>query len=203
MIRRLLARRASEGKRQNPSLARRANVRKEKVAWIRCMSATRQHKVADLASLMAVRESYRQAGRTLVWTNGCFDLLHTGHIRSLQAASELGDVLVVGVNSDRSVRELKGKGRPILPERDRAEILAAFECVDHVLIFDDTTPVETLQRLQPDVHCKGTEYAPPHGRPIPEKAIVESYGGRVAFLPLIPEHSTTDLIGRVRNLGAS
>ncbi len=134
----------------------------------------------------------------MVWTNGCFDLLHAGHVRSLEAASRLGDVLVVGLNSDSSVRQLKGPGRPLLPEQERAEVLAALECIDHVLVFADTTPTATLQLLQPDVYCKGAEYAPPHGRPIPERAVVEAYGGRVVFLPLLPGASTTDLIDRIR-----
>ena len=145
-----------------------------------------------------VRESYRRAGRTVVWTNGCFDLLHAGHVRSLRAAAALGDVLVVGLNSDESVRRLKGPSRPILPEEDRAESLAALECVDHVLVFPDSTPTAVLGRLRPDVHCKGADYAPPHGRPIPEKAVVEAYGGRVAFLPLVEGVSTTELIRRLR-----
>lgn len=164
------------------------------------MSITRANKVLDLPSLLAVRETYRQEKRTVVWTNGCFDLVHAGHIRSLQAASRLGDVLVVGVNSDESVRQLKGAGRPILSELERAEVLAALECVDHVVIFADPTPAPTLQQLQPEVHCKGMEYAPPHGRPIPERPVVEAYGGRVAFLPLLPGISTTELIGRVRKM---
>jgi rfaE bifunctional protein nucleotidyltransferase chain/domain len=164
------------------------------------MSATRPNKIADLPTLLALRERYRQEQRTVVWTNGCFDLVHAGHIRSLQAASRLGDVLVVGLNSDDSVQGLKGAGRPVLPERDRAEILAALECVDHVLIFAELTPAAVLQQLRPDVHCKGTEYAPPHGRPIPEQALVEAYGGRVAFLPLVAGLSTSNLIDRIRQL---
>src|SRR5262245_10024826 len=135
------------------------------------MSALRTGKVVDLSSLLAVREGCRRAGRTVVWTNGCFDLLHAGHVRSLQAASGLGDVLVVGVNSDESVRRLKGPGRPVLPEADRAELLAALECVDHVLVFGDPTPAPVLEALRPDVACKGAEYAPPHGRPMPERAV--------------------------------
>jgi len=168
---------------------------------MRFMSTTRKNKIVDLPALLSLRQAHRQAKRTVVWTNGCFDLLHAGHIRSLQAASQLGDVLVVGLNSDASVRQLKGEGRPILPALDRAEILAALECVDHVLIFADLTPTATLQLLRPDVHCKGAEYAPPHGRPLPERAVVEAHGGRVAFLPLIAGISTTDVIERIRQLG--
>ena len=136
----------------------------------------------------------------MVWTNGCFDLLHAGHVRSLHAASQLGDVLVVGINSDESVHLLKGEGRPILPQGERVEAIAALECVDHVVVFSEPTPVEILARLQPDVHCKGADYAPPDGKPIPERAVVEAGGGRVAFLPMIPGISTTELIRRIREL---
>jgi D-glycero-beta-D-manno-heptose 1-phosphate adenylyltransferase len=155
-------------------------------------------KVRDLDSLLALRAAHQAASRRVVWTNGCFDLLHVGHTRSLQAAAQLGEVLIVGVNSDASVRRLKGPGRPLLPAVERAELLAALACVDHVLIFDDDTPVAVLEQLRPDVHCKGAEYASPHGRPIPEKAIVEGYGGQVAFLPLVPGLSTTELVRRLR-----
>src|SRR5262249_19881214 len=132
--------------------------------------------------------------------NGCFDLVHAGHVRSLQAASELGDVLVVGVNSDESIRRLKGAGRPVMSAADRAEGVAALECVDWVVVFDDLTPTARLEVVRPDVHCKGADYAPPHGKPIPEREVVESYGGRVEFLPLIPGISTSELIRRVRGL---
>ena len=162
------------------------------------MRIERKDKVVDLESLLPLRDAHRRAGRTVVGTNGCFDLLHAGHVRSLRAAAALGDVLVVGLNSDESVRRLKGPSRPILPEADRAELLAALECVDHVLVFSDATPTAVLERLRPDVHCKGADYAPPHGKPIPERAVVEAYGGRVAFLPLIAGISTTELIRRLR-----
>ncbi len=164
------------------------------------MRTTRTNKTVGLTSLLVARDAYRRTGRTVVWTNGCFDLLHAGHVRSLQAASRLGDVLVVGANDDEAVRRLKGPGRPILPAAERAEALAALECVDHVLVFAELTPVAVIEQLRPDVHCKGAEYAPPHGRPIPELAVVEAYGGRVAFLPLMPGLSTTELLRRIRQL---
>ncbi len=157
-------------------------------------------KCLDLPALLTMRSVYRQQGRTVVWTNGCFDLLHGGHVQSLLAASTLGDILIVGLNSDRSIRRLKGPSRPILPEAERAQILAALECVDHVLVFDDLVPTRLLEQIQPDVHCKGADYAPPHGKPIPERAVVEAYGGRVAFLPLVPGLSTSQLIQRIRQL---
>jgi rfaE bifunctional protein nucleotidyltransferase chain/domain len=131
-----------------------------------------------------------------VWTNGCFDLLHVGHVRSLREARGLGDVLVVGLNSDQSVRRLKGPARPLVPEAERAEILAALECVDAVVIFNEQTPERVLSQLQPNVCCKGADYAPPHGKPVPEAALVESYGGRMAYLSFSPGVSTTELARR-------
>ncbi len=149
--------------------------------------------------LLALRGQWRQAGKVVVWTNGCFDLLHAGHVRSLRAARALGDVLVVGLNSDASVRRIKGPTRPVLPEEDRAEVLAALECVDYVVVFEETTPEAALARLKPDIHCKGEDYAPPHGKPIPEAGLVESYGGRVAFIPLYPGISTTEILQRLQD----
>jgi rfaE bifunctional protein nucleotidyltransferase chain/domain len=151
----------------------------------------------DLEALLAARQRHRDQRKTVVWTNGCFDLLHVGHVQSLQAARDLGDVLVVGVNSDDSVRRLKGPNRPIVPGRDRAFMLAALACVDHVLLFEDLTPAAILERLQPDVHCKGAEYAPPHGKPIPEADVITRYGGRIEFLPLVPAISTSELVSRI------
>ncbi len=161
------------------------------------MRVTSTNKVVDLPSLLSLREAYRRAGQVVVWTNGCFDLIHAGHARSLHAASQLGDVLVVGVNSDESVRALKGPGRPVLGEGERAELIAALGCVDHVVVFPDLLPTGVLQMLQPDVHCKGSDYAPPHGKPIPEQVVVEAYGGRVVFLPLVDGNSTSELIRRI------
>lgn len=152
------------------------------------------------ADLPALGESLRAAGRVVVWTNGCFDLVHAGHARSLFDARALGDVLVVGVNSDASVRRLKGAGRPIVPEGERAELLTAFGCVDFVVVFGEDTPEECLRRLRPAVHCKGADYAPPHGKPVPEAALVESCGGRVAFLPPVAGLSTTELVRRIKSL---
>jgi D-beta-D-heptose 7-phosphate kinase/D-beta-D-heptose 1-phosphate adenosyltransferase len=157
-----------------------------------------REKLADWPTLLAARDAAKAVGNVVVWTNGTFDLLHPGHVSSLEQARALGDVLVVGVNSDRSVKAYKGPSRPIMGERERAAMLAALECVDFVVIFDEDTPVESLAKLKPDIHCKGAEYAPPHGRPVPERAVVEGYGGRVAFLPLVPGVSTTDVLTRIR-----
>jgi rfaE bifunctional protein nucleotidyltransferase chain/domain len=154
--------------------------------------------VTDLETLLAHREAWRAAGRTVVWTNGVFDLLHVGHVRNLQAAARLGDVLVVGLNSDASVRRLKGPERPFVPAEERAETLAALGAVDAVVVFDEDTPEAALARLRPDVHVKGDDYRPPHGKPIPEAALVEAYGGRIAFLPMVPGRSTSALADGIR-----
>lgn len=156
-------------------------------------------KIHTIESLLALRHRWRRDGQTVVWTNGCFDLLHVGHVRSLQAASRFGDRLIVGLNSDASVSRLKGSHRPLVAQAERAEILAALAVVDAVVVFDEATPEAAIRVLQPDVHCKGADYAPPHGKPIPEKALVESYGGRVEFLPLFPDRSSTLLIRAIRD----
>jgi D-beta-D-heptose 7-phosphate kinase/D-beta-D-heptose 1-phosphate adenosyltransferase len=154
-------------------------------------------KVVDWSALLSMREQWRQQRRTVVWTNGCFDLLHLGHVRTLIAARRLGDVLVVGLNSNESVRRLKGPQRPIVPESERAEILAALECVNAVVIFNELTPESALARLQPEIHCKGADYAPPNGMPIPEAKTVQAYGGRIEFVPLVESISTTNIIQRI------
>lgn len=158
--------------------------------------------VLATADLPALGARLRSAGKVVAWTNGCFDLFHAGHARSLRAARALGDVLVVGVNSDASARRLKGAGRPVVPAAERAELVAALACVGHVVVFDEDTPETCIRLLRPAVHCKGADYAPPHGKPVPEAALVESYGGRVAYLPLAEGLSTTGLIRRIQALPA-
>jgi rfaE bifunctional protein nucleotidyltransferase chain/domain len=131
------------------------------------------------------------SGRTIVFANGCFDLIHTGHIRYLQHAKALGDVLILGVNSDASVAALKGDGRPLQPESERAEILASLDCVDYVLLFDAPTADGILRELKPDVHAKGTDYTEAS---VPERETVRAYGGRVSIAGDPKDHSTKDLI---------
>ena len=137
----------------------------------------------------------KRNGRRIVFTNGCFDLLHPGHIGSLEQARALGDALVVGLNSDASVRQLKGAGRPVLPERERAEILAALECVDAVVIFNEPTPREVIARLLPDVLVKGGDWP---GDQIVGRAEVEAAGGRVVSIPVVPGYSTTEILRKIR-----
>ena len=141
----------------------------------------------------------KRNGRRIVFTNGCFDLLHPGHIGSLEQARALGDALIVGLNSDASVRQLKGAGRPVLPERERAEILAALECVEAVVIFDDLTPREVIARLLPDVLVKGGDWP---GDQIVGREEVEAAGGRVVSIPVVPGYSTTAILRKIRE-GAS
>jgi rfaE bifunctional protein nucleotidyltransferase chain/domain len=147
--------------------------------------------------LPALGERLRAEGRRVVFTNGCFDLLHVGHLRYLQAARALGDALVVGVNTDAGVRRLKGPERPLVTEDERAELLAGLECVDHVTLFDEPTPVETILALKPDLHVKGGDY---QAEALPETPAVRSYGGEVAILPLTPGRSTTGLVERMRGV---
>lgn len=136
--------------------------------------------------------------KKIVFTNGCFDLLHTGHIRYLQQAAQMGDILVVGLNSDSSVRRLKGKGRPINTQSDRAEILAALECIDYIVIFEEDTPYELIREIQPDVLVKGGDYEQDK---VVGKDIVEAHGGEVIILNFVENKSTTEIIKRIRDEG--
>ena len=141
----------------------------------------------------------KRNGRRIVFTNGCFDLLHPGHIQSLEQARALGDALIVGINGDASVRELKGPGRPILPELERAEILAALECVDAVIIFHELTPREIIAALLPDLLVKGGDWA---GDQIIGREEVEAAGGRVVSIPVVPGYSTTAILAKMRAAGS-
>jgi rfaE bifunctional protein nucleotidyltransferase chain/domain len=147
------------------------------------------------ARLLAAVQRDRAAGRTIAFANGCFDLLHAGHVRYLQAAAAEADRLVVAVNDDRSVASLKGPGRPILAAADRAELVAALRGVDYVVIFADATVDRLLAWLKPDVHCKGTDYTV---TTVPERAVVEAYGGRTAIVGDAKRHATRDLLARIR-----
>lgn len=158
--------------------------------------------MSDAAGLEAVAATVRErraAGERIVLTNGCFDLLHPGHVESLRRAREFGDCLVVAINSDESVRRLKGAGRPILPLEDRLELLRALRDVDLVVAFDADTPLEVVQRLQPDVWVKGADW---RDAPLPEAAAVRQAGGQVVYLDLVPGVSTTAIVERIRALPA-
>ncbi len=151
-------------------------------------------KVIPRTEVPSLGQRLRQAGHRIVFANGCFDLIHVGHVRYLESARRQGSVLVVGVNSDRAVRELKGKGRPLVAEQARAEMLAALESVDYVVIFDDLTAEPTLRDLRPDVHCKGTDYTE---ATVPERAVVQDWGGRVSIVGDEKHHSTRHLLSRI------
>ena len=136
----------------------------------------------------------RRAGQTIAFANGCFDLLHVGHVRYLAAAAREADLLIVALNDDQSVRALKGEGRPILPAADRAELVAALGCVDLVVVFPEPTVGPLLEAIRPDVHCKGTDYTLDS---VPERDVVRSYGGRIAIVGDPKDHSTRDLLARI------
>lgn len=152
--------------------------------------------VLTLDQAAAFVERLRSGGKAVVFTNGVFDLLHPGHVRYLAEARRLGDALLVGINSDRSVRAIKGPGRPITPEAERAEILAALASVDGVVIFDEDTPHSVISRLQPDILVKGADWRADR---IVGRDIVEGRGGRVVRIPLAPGYSTTAILARIRS----
>ncbi|GAA4055526.1 D-glycero-beta-D-manno-heptose 1-phosphate adenylyltransferase [Agromyces indicus] len=157
------------------------------------------HPPAALLDWTALREridAHRRDGRRVVFTNGCFDVLHVGHTTYLQQARDLGDVLVVGVNGDDSVRRLKGPERPLNPAVDRAGLLAALEWVDYVTVFDEDTPIDLIETLRPDVYVKGGDYSP---EMLAETPVVEAYGGEVHVVDYVPDHSTTLLVDRIRS----
>lgn len=153
------------------------------------------HKIIARDDAMALGERLRSEGRSVVFANGCFDLLHVGHIRYLREAKRQGDTLVVGVNSDRSVHALKGAGRPLMPELGRAELVAALEFVDYVIVFDDFTAESLLLDLRPEVHCKGTDYTEDT---VPERHAMERLGGRVRITGDAKGHSTREIIADIR-----
>jgi D-glycero-beta-D-manno-heptose 1-phosphate adenylyltransferase len=153
-------------------------------------------RILDREALSARVEKERQKGSIIVFANGCFDVLHVGHVRYLEGAKALGDLLVVGLNSDEQVAVLKGKGRPIMGERERAEIVASLEAVDFVTIFDEPTVESLLLALQPNIHAKGTDYTEDT---VPERNVVCAYGGRVAIVGDPKNHSTSKILDLVRS----
>ena len=148
-------------------------------------------KIYHRTKLASVLQQLKTEGKTVVTTNGCFDVLHLGHLRYLQAARQLGDMLVVAVNSDTSVRQLKGENRPLVPEAERAEMLAGLECVDYVVIFPELTPIDLLSELKPSIHVKGGDYKLEQ---LIERDVVETNGGKVVVGLNVSGKSTTNLI---------
>ena len=152
-------------------------------------------KILTPVEILEAAARLRASGKTIVFANGAFDLLHVGHVRYLQAARREGDWLVVGVNSDASVARAKGPSRPVLPEDERAEIVAALEAADAVVLFEEDSPATLIAALRPDVHAKGTDYA---AEMVPEREVVGSYGGRTAIVGDPKDHATTDVIAKIR-----
>lgn len=151
-------------------------------------------KVLALSELVERVARDREAGRTIAFANGCFDILHVGHVRYLEAAADEADRLVVAINDDESVRQLKGEGRPVLPATDRAELVAALRVVDYVVVFPELTVTAVLEAVRPDVHCKGTDYTVDT---VPERDVVRQWGGRTAIVGDPKDHSTRELLGRI------
>jgi D-beta-D-heptose 7-phosphate kinase/D-beta-D-heptose 1-phosphate adenosyltransferase len=150
-----------------------------------------KEKIKEKETLLRIIQDLKTKGKRIVFTNGCFDLLHVGHIRYLEKAKALGDILVVGVNSDDSVRRLKGPGRPILPQEERTEILSGLGCVDYIIVFDESTPMELISSLQPHILVKGGDWAK---ETIVGREVVERSGGKVVILPFVEGTSTSNLI---------
>lgn len=154
-------------------------------------------KLKTPAELAVIRDDLSARGQRMVFTNGCFDILHAGHVRYLQAARQLGDVLLVALNGDGSVRTLKGEGRPINPEHDRAEVLAALGCIDYLTIFPDVRVTELVREIRPQIYAKGGDYTPDSLNP-EELAALREVGADIQILPLVPGRSTTAVIGKMK-----
>jgi D-beta-D-heptose 7-phosphate kinase/D-beta-D-heptose 1-phosphate adenosyltransferase len=159
----------------------------------------RQHrdtelKIHDRQRLAVLLDERRARGERVVFTNGCFDLLHVGHVKYLQAARKLGDLLVLGLNTDASIRRLKGPKRPLIGQDERAHILAALDCIDYVVIFDEDTPLELIAALKPEILVKGADYSPEE---VVGKELVESWGGRVELIQFVDGKSTSTLINKI------
>ena len=158
------------------------------------MNSDSSNRILDRAQLIERVATARIKGARIVFANGCFDVLHVGHIRYLEAAKALGDLLIVGINSDQQARRLKGNGRPMMSQDQRAEIVAAFEAVDFVTIFEEPTVEQLLLALKPDIHAKGTDYTEDS---VPERDVVRSFGGRVAIVGDPKNHSSSEMIDKV------
>ena len=156
-----------------------------------------QQKIKTISELKKIAEALKSQNKKIVTTNGVFDILHIGHIRYLQEAKKLGGILIIAINSDRSVKEIKGPKRPLNNENDRAEALAALECVDYVAIFDEENPIKFLEEIKPNIHVKGGDYKI---NQIIEKGTVEKNNGKIILIPKVEGYSTTDLINRIIGL---
>ena len=153
-------------------------------------------KIKKIAALVRIVSGLKRRGKRIVFTNGCFDILHFGHVQYLQRAKQCGDILVVGLNSDASVRRLKGRGRPIIKEGDRSRVLAALTCVDYVVAFNEDTPYAVIQKIRPDILVKGADW---NKKKIVGADVVTGYGGKVATISFIKGRSTTSIINKIAN----
>jgi rfaE bifunctional protein nucleotidyltransferase chain/domain len=160
-------------------------------------AAMHEGRILGAEDVAQIRDGMDREGKRLVFTNGCFDILHPGHVRYLRQARLLGDALVVGLNGDRSVRELKGEGRPVNPEADRAEVLAALGCVDYVVVFGEKRATRLLRTVRPHIYAKGGDYTPESLDP-DERAALDECGARITILPLVPGRSTTSVLERMQ-----
>jgi rfaE bifunctional protein nucleotidyltransferase chain/domain len=158
------------------------------------LDSTAQSRILERSELIRIVERARNDGQRIVFANGCFDVLHVGHVRYLKAAKALGDLLIVGINSDDQTRRLKGEGRPLMPEDQRAEIISSLEVVDFVAIFDEPTVEELLLALKPDIHAKGTDYTEDS---VPERDVVRSFGGQTAIVGDPKDHSSSEMIEKL------
>jgi len=158
------------------------------------ISSMAQSRILNRSELITIVETARKDGRLIVFANGCFDVLHVGHVRYLEAAKALGDILIVAINSDHQTRRLKGEGRPVMPQAQRAEIVASLDAVDFVVVFEEPTVEELLLALKPDIHAKGTDYTEDS---VPERDVVRSFGGRVAIVGDPKTHSSSEMIDKV------
>ena len=150
--------------------------------------------ILKLKNLLIKVSELKSENKIIVTTNGCFDIIHAGHVRYLKKAKELGDILIVCLNSDSSVKKLKGSSRPLNNTNDRAEVLAAFNSVDYVVIFEEDTPSSVLEEIKPDIHVKGGDYSE---ETLPEADIIKKFGGKVCFIPLVKGKSTTNIINKI------
>lgn len=155
-----------------------------------------KEKIKSLEELLRIREKARKAGKRIVWTNGCYDILHAGHVMYLEKARRLGDFLFVGLNSDHSINSTKGPLRPIVQEDERATVISALSCVDYVIIFHEDTPINIIRALKPDIYAKGGDYTIDTIDQT-ERRLVESYGGEIALLPGVEGNSTTAVINKI------
>lgn len=158
--------------------------------------SSRKDKVRSLEEIIDIVKVERKAGKKIVTTNGCFDILHIGHLRNLQSSKRFGDIFIVGVNSDVSIRKLKGLKRPIISEKERAEMLAGLDCVDYVFIFSEDTPISWLEKIKPDVHAKSRENEFKDGL-VPEKEAVRRGGGKISFVSHTGGSSTTNIVNKI------